>query len=72
MANVAGTGPCLILSLNKKLEIIPKLENYVQYMLEIILKLPRTEKFSIGNEYKKSMYETIENILYIEKIDKLC
>ena len=41
-----------------------------QTSLNLILKLPRTEKFSIGTEYKKSMYETIENILYIEKIDK--
>ena len=52
------------------LNLIPKYENYMQYIIEIIIKLPRTEKFSIGTEYKKSMYETIENILYIEKIDK--
>ena len=52
------------------LKLIPKYEDYMQYMIEIILKLPRTEKFNIGNEYKKSMYETIENILYIEKVDK--
>ena len=38
-------------------------------MLQVILKLPRTEKFSIGNEYKKSMYEMIENILLISKIE---
>ena len=41
------------------LKLIPKYEEYMQYMLEVILKLPRTEKFNIGNEYKKSMYETI-------------
>ena len=52
------------------LNLIPKYENYMQYIIEIIIKLPRTEKFSIGTEYKKSMYETIESILYIEKIDK--
>ena len=52
------------------LKLIPKFEQYMQYMIEIIIKLPRTEKFSIRNEYKKSMYETLENILYIEKIDK--
>ena len=52
------------------LKLIPKYEEYMQYMLEVILKLPRTEKFNIGNEYKKSMYETIENILYVEKVDK--
>ena len=52
------------------LKLIPKFENYMQYIIEIIIKLPRTEKFSIGNEYKSSMYKTIENIFYIEKIDK--
>ena len=39
-------------------------------ILEIILKLPRIEKFNIGNEFKNSMYQTLENILCIEKIDK--
>ncbi len=29
-----------------------------------------TEKFSIGNEYKSSMYQTLENILYIQKLEK--
>ena len=52
------------------LMLIPKYENYIQYILEIIFKLPRTEKFNIGNEYKRSLYETIETILYIEKVDK--
>ena len=51
-------------------KLVPKYEDYIQYIIEIIFKLPRTEKFSIGNEFKKSMYETIKNILYIEKIDQ--
>ncbi len=50
--------------------LIPKYEDFIQYMIEIIIKLPRTEKFNIGNEFKISMYETLENILYLEKIDK--
>lgn len=37
------------------LQLIPKYERYIQYMLEIILKLPRIEKFNIGNEFKNSM-----------------
>ena len=53
---------------NKKLEIIPKVEKYIQYILEIIIKLPRTEKFNIGNEYKVSMYRTISNLMYLNKI----
>ena len=38
-----------------KLQLIPKAEKYIEYILQIILKLPRTEKFNIGNEYKISM-----------------
>ena len=55
---------------DKKLELIPKLEKYIQYMLEIILKLPRTEKFSIGNEYKTAMYKTISYVMYLNKIEE--
>lgn len=58
------------LSKNKRLEIIPKLEKYIQYMIEIILKLPRTEKFSIGNEYKESMYKTLKYVMYLNKIEE--
>ena len=39
-------------------------------MLETLIKLPRTEKFSIGNEYKCSMYKLLEYILYVSKIEK--
>ena len=38
-------------------------------MLEIILKMPRTEKYSMGTEYKTSMYRMLENIMYLNKID---
>ena len=51
-----------------KLILIPKRERYIEYMLNVIIKLPRTEKFSIGNEYKTSMYKMLKNILYISKI----
>ena len=53
-----------------KLKLIPKAELYVEYMLQIITKLPRVEKFSIGTEYKKSMYEMLEDILMITKVEK--
>ena len=49
------------------LSLIPKVEQYVEYMLNVIIKLPRTEKFSIGNEYKISMYKLIEKALYLNK-----
>lgn len=55
---------------SKQLTLIPKIEDYIEYVLNIITKLPRTEKFSIGNEYRKSMYEILENSLYITKINK--
>lgn len=38
-------------------------------MLEVILKIPRTEKFSIGTEYKSSMYKMLEGIMYLNKIE---
>ena len=52
-----------------KLKLIPKTERYIEYMLQVIIKLPRIEKFSIGTEYKKSMYEMLENSLIISKIE---
>ena len=54
----------------KKLQLIPKTEKYIEYMLQIIFKLPRTEKFSIGTEYKQSLYQTLENIMMISKTAK--
>lgn len=57
---------------NSSLKLIPKFEFYMEYMLGVVLiQLPRTEKFSIGTEYKTVMYETLRNILYVDKID-LC
>lgn len=53
----------------KELVLIPKYECYMEYMLEnVLLKLPRTEKFSIGTEFKSVMYDTFKSIMYIEKI----
>lgn len=50
--------------------IIPKIEKYIEYMLTILLKLPRTEKFSIGIEVKTSMYEMLKNVLLASKMDR--
>ena len=52
-----------------KLQLIPKIERYIEYMLQVIIKLPRTEKFSIGTEYKTSMYKMLENTMYISKLN---
>ena len=53
-----------------KLYLIPKTEKYIEYVLALIMKLPRTEKFSIGTEYKVSMYQMLENIMILNKINK--
>ena len=50
-----------------ELSLIPKTEQYMEYMLNLIVKLPRVEKFSIGNEYKISIYKLIEKTLYLNK-----
>lgn len=55
---------------NNNLVIIVKIEKYIEYMLTILLKLPRTEKFSIGTEVKTSMYEMLKNVLLASKIDR--
>lgn len=55
---------------NNELVIIPKIEKYIEYMLTILIKLPRTEKFSIGTEVKKSMYEMLKYILLASKVEK--
>ena len=57
-------------SKDNRFVIIVKTEKYIEYMLTILLKLPRTEKFSIGTEVKTSMYEILKNILLSSKIDK--
>ena len=56
-------------NVENKLKLIPKAENYIYYMLQIIMKLPRIEKFNIGNEYKISMYQMLENIMMITKLE---
>lgn len=46
---------------NPELILIPKYEKYMQYMIEVIIKMPRTEKFNIENEFKLVMYKSLEN-----------
>lgn len=57
--------------INNRLILIPKAEKYVEYIIELIIKLPRIEKFSIGTEYKSSMYEMLKYIMYLSKADKI-
>lgn len=51
-----------------KLALIPKAEKYIEYMLDVMIKLPRTEKFSIGTEYKQNMYKMLEEIMLLNKV----
>ena len=54
---------------DNQLQLIPKTEKYIEYMLQVILlKLPRTEKYSIGTEYKTSMYKMLKQIMYLRKV----
>ena len=53
-----------------KLILIPKAEKYIEYIIELLIKLPRTEKFSIGTEYKQSLYKMLEKIMELNKIQK--
>ena len=54
-----------------KLALIPKSEKYIEYMLDVMIKLPRTEKFSIGTEYKQSMYKMLNKIMILNKTKNL-
>lgn len=48
--------------------LIPKVEQYIEYVLNMLVKLPRIEKFSIGNEYKLSMYKMLEETMMLNKV----
>lgn len=54
-----------------ELVLIPKYQTYMQYTIEMLIKIPRTEKFSIGTEYKQNMYKTIQDILMLSKIGEI-
>lgn len=55
---------------SKQLLLIPKIEEYIEYMIKVIVKLPRTERFNIGNEYKMSMYQMMERAFYLNKLNR--
>ena len=55
---------------DNELKLIPFYEQYMEYMIQLLIKLPRTEKFSIGTEFKQVMYSCLEDIMYLNKISK--
>lgn len=58
------------MSSENELQLIPVYELYMEYMIQLLVKLPRTEKFSIGTDFKQIMYSTLEDIMYITKLPK--
>ncbi len=51
------------------LYMLPKMERHIEYVLGVVLKLPRIEKFNIGQEMKLVVYDTLKNILYLSKVN---
>ena len=55
---------------DNELKLIPVYEQYMEYMVQLLIKLPRTKKFSIGTDFKQIMYSALEDIMYINKLEK--
>lgn len=51
------------------LQFIPKYERYVEYEIEVYIKLPKIAKFNIGNRYIDNILKTLENIYLLQKVD---
>ena len=47
--------------------LIPKLDDYVRYTFQILVKIPRVEKFNIGSELKTSSLKMLENAHFLNK-----
>lgn len=54
---------------DNELKLIPFYEDYMLYMIQALIYLPRTEKFSIGTDFKQVMYSCLEDIMYINKLE---
>ena len=52
---------------SENLILIPKLEDYVRYTFQILVKIPRVEKFNIGSELKTSSLKMLENAHFLNK-----
>ena len=50
------------------LMLITKVEKHIEYVVDVMLKVPRIEKCNIGNEYKVSMYNVLKKAIYINKV----
>lgn len=55
---------------DNELKLIPYYEEYMLYIIPVLNYLPRTEKFSIGTDFKQVLYSCLEDILFINKLEK--
>ena len=55
---------------NNILYLLPKYEKYMEYIIDnVVSKLPRIEKFNLGNEIKVSMFESVKYIMIMSKVE---
>lgn len=47
--------------------LIPKTEDYIKYVFQLLVKIPRVEKFNIGSEIKVSVLKMLEYAHFINK-----
>lgn len=47
--------------------LIPKIENYIKYVFQMLIKIPRVEKFNIGSEIKTSTLKMLEYAHFVNK-----
>ena len=52
-----------------ELIIYQKYIDLVEYGYNLLIKYPKTEKYALTSEIRKSMFETLRLILYANKID---
>ena len=50
-----------------RLILIPKTEDYIKYVFQLLVKIPRVEKFNIGSEIKVSVLKMLEYAHFINK-----
>ena len=47
--------------------LIPKIEDYIKYTYQMLVKIPRVEKFNIGSEIKISSLRMLEYAHFVNK-----
>lgn len=55
---------------DNSLILIAKYQKYIEYMFIILNRLPRIEKYNLGNAFKEVMYSMFNNIMYLNKVSK--